>query len=425
MKSVICLVGIWVLSLSSYAQDTYNQYFTNASLRLDYILAGNADTANAYLYALKREPFWGGSKSNLLDTFRYGHYFLKVYDQASGKLIYSRGYSDLFREWQTTAEAKKLKRAFSETVLMPFPKNSIKLEIYKRNRNEKFNRIFALSVNPDDRQINRDTVENYPTERILGNADPAHAVDLVFVPEGYTADQMEKFTQDAKRFAGYLLSWAPFRDYKDKFNVWIVKAPSTDAGTDIPGENLWNRTLVNTNFFTFGTDRYLTTQDVFKLRDVAAHAPYDQICILVNTSKYGGGGIYNFYDLCTADNPSSEFVFCHEFGHAFASLADEYVEEGLETASMYNLKVEPSDPNITTLVNFSKKWKSMVAKGTPIPTPSTNKDDTTIGAFEGAGYLKKGIYRPTMDCSMRSVRNDYFCPVCRDAITKMILFYAK
>ena len=285
--------------------------------------------------------------------------------------------------------------------------------------------MFTLTVHPNDVQITRDTVANYPTEKIMGTHDPANAVDLVFVPEGYTQAEMGKFREDAKRFAGYLMSWAPFRDYKDKFNFWIVEAPSLDEGTDMPELGIWKRTLVNSGFNTFGTPRYLTTSDVFTLRDVAGNAPYDQICILVNTDRYGGGGIYNFYNLCTSDNKSSAFVFCHEFGHAFASLADEYVEEDLQTASMYNLKVEPSDPNITTLVNFGKKWKSMVSVGTPIPTPATNKDDRTIGAYEGAGYMKKGIYRPQMDCSMRSVRNDYFCAVCRDAITKMILFDAQ
>lgn len=425
MRNLIILSLLLSLSFSGNTQGVFEKYFTSSSLRLDYILAGNADTAVAYLHALKKEPFWGGSRTNLLDTFQYGQYFLKVYDKASGKLIYTRGFSDLFHEWQTTSEARKMKKAFSETVLMPYPKNDIRLDIYKRKRNEKFARFFSLSVDPNDLQINRDTVADYPTEKIGGNNDPSRAVDLVFIPEGYTQQEMDKFREDAKRFAAYLMSWAPFRDYKDKFNFWIVKAPSIDEGTDMPERNSWKRTLVNSSFNTFGTARYLTTQDVFKLRDVASNVPYDEICILVNTSRYGGGGIYNFYNLCTADNKSSEFVFCHEFGHAFASLADEYVEEDLQTALMYNLKVEPSDPNITTLVNFGRKWKSMVAAGTPIPTPATNKDDQTIGAFEGAGYLKKGIYRPAMDCSMRSVRNDYFCAVCRDAITKMILFYAQ
>jgi len=348
---------------------------------------------------------------------------LNVRDAATGKLIYSHGYSDLFREWQTTDEAKKLKKAFTETVTMPFPKNKVTIEILKRKRNQSLYSLFKYRIDPNDIQINKDTLVGYQTEKIIDSGDPSQMVDIVFIPEGYTSADMEKFKKDARRFASYLMSWAPYKDFADKFNFWIVNAPSLDKGTDLPGKHIWNRTVVNSNFYTFGTDRYLTTQDVYSVRDIAAHAPYDQICILVNTEKYGGGGVYNFYDLCTVDNSSSEFVFCHEFGHSFAGLADEYVEPGLQTASMYSLKAEPWEPNITTLVHFDRKWKKMLSKNTPVPTPMSRAKDITTGVFEGAGYLEKGIYRPAADCSMRSVKNNSFCSVCQAAIRKKIISY--
>jgi len=100
------------------------------------------------------------------------------------------------------------------------------------------------------------------------------------------------------------------------------------------------------------------TYDVKSLRDVAGEVPYDLIVILANSSKYGGGAVYNYYSLFTADDPSSELTMVHEFGHLFCGLADEYVEEGGATESLYNLSVEPIEPNITTLINFDKKWKT-------------------------------------------------------------------
>lgn len=423
MKRIIIFLLFVASSVLSIAQPAFDEYFISASLRFDYILAGNSDSTIIYMNRLKKEPFWGGSKSGLIDSFNYGDYMLKVRDAATGKLIYTHGYSNLFREWQATDEAKKLNRAFGETVTLPFPKKAVSIEILKRRRDQSLYSLFKYTVDPQSIQINQDKPAGYSTEEIVNSGDPAEKVDIVFVPEGYTASEMDKFKNDAQRFAGYLMSWEPYKRFADKFNFWIVKAPSLDEGTDIPGQNIWNRTVVNSNFYTFGTDRYLTTQDVYSVRDIAAHVPYDQICILVNTSKYGGGGVYNFYNLCTADNASSEFVFCHEFGHSFAGLADEYVEPGLATASMYSLLAEPWEPNITTLVHFERKWKSMLSAGTPVPTPLSAANSYKLGVFEGAGYLEKGVYRAMPDCSMRSVKNNFFCPVCQEAIRKKIMSY--
>ena len=37
---------------------------------------------------------------------------------------------------------------------------------------------------------------------------------------------------------------------------------------------------------------------------------------------------------------------------------------------IYPLNVEPWEPNITTKVNFDAKWKKLIAKDTPLPTPN-------------------------------------------------------
>jgi hypothetical protein len=129
--------------------------------------------------------------------------------------------------------------------------------------------------------------------------------------------------------------------------------------------------------------------------------------------------------LCTADHPEARFVFTHEFGHAFAALADEY-EYGYENAEdLYDLSVEPWQVNITTLADFSKKWKNLTHPETPIPTPDTEQYKTAIGAFEGAGYVKKKIYRPTIDCKMRSNQTDLFCPVCKAGVEAVLKMYTE
>jgi hypothetical protein len=236
---------------------------------------------------------------------------------------------------------------------------------------------------------------------------------------------MNLFKEDCKKFAGYLFNSSPFRENKNKFNIWGIEAPSVESGTDIPKENIWKKTLVNSNFYTFETERYLMTTDNKTLRNVASNAPYDQIYILANSSKYGGGAIYNHYSISVTKDKNFEFIITHEFGHGFTSLADEYWTSDVAYQDFYSLDVEPTDPNLTTLVDFDSKWKDLVEDGIPIPTPNTDGFKEKVGAFEGGGYVEKGIYRPMYDCSMRSIKIDGFCPVCKRAIQQMINFYAE
>jgi hypothetical protein len=162
-----------------------------------------------------------------------------------------------------------------------------------------------------------------------------------------------------------------------------------------------------------------------ELRTLASYAPYDQIYILVNSQKYGGGSIYNHYSVCVSDNVNSEFVFVHEFGHGFVSLGDEYYTSDVAYNDFYSTEVEPLDPNLTTLIDFDSKWKDMVEEGTPIPTPDTEEYADKVGAFEGGGYVMEGVYRPFTDCTMKSITIDNFCPVCKRAIQQMIDFYTE
>ena len=67
----------------------------------------------------------------------------------------------------------------------------------------------------------------------------------------------------------------------------------------------------------------------------------------------------------------------------------------------------------------------MIPKGIPVPTPAEDKYSGVTGLFEGGGYSAKGIYRPEMDCRMKSNGPKGFCSVCREAITRMLEFYTE
>jgi IgA Peptidase M64/Peptidase M64 N-terminus len=419
------LLFFLLASIMIYSQISFDKYFENKTLRVDYFHTGDSLNDSYSIDDLKEEPYWGGSKTNLVDTFNYGHYEVKVFVQDENKLIYSRTYATLFDEWQTTDEAKHTTKTFSETVTMPFPKGKIRIEFYSRDKQNIFHKKFEYLVDPNNYFISPERHLEYPSFEVVHNGDPAVKVDIVILPEGYTENEMEEFKNDCNKFAGYLFAVSPYSENKDKFNIWGVEAPSPEEGTDIPANNVWKKTLMNTSFYTFDEERYLMTADYKSVRDLAANAPYDQIYILVNTDKYGGGSIYNYYSVCAAKNYYSEYVFTHEFGHGFAFLADEYYTSDVAYNDFYPLDVEPLEPNITTLVNFASKWKDMVSTGTPIPTPETSKYKDSVGVFEGGGYVAKGVYRPMEDCSMKTASVNNFCPVCRHAIQQMIDFYTK
>jgi hypothetical protein len=168
-------------------------------------------------------------------------------------------------------------------------------------------------------------------------------------------------------------------------------------------------------------------EDFQRLRDQAAHVPYEFIYVLSNTEKYGGGGIYNFYGISSANHPSSRGkVYVHEFGHLFAGLGDEYVGN-VTYGDMYPPEAEPWEPNLTTLADFdSKYWKSMLKKGTPIPTPLEKGNEKRLGVYDGGGYVSKGVYRPWTNCLMNNLHTtDLFCPVCTRAINERIEFLCR
>ncbi|UBM62588.1 IgA Peptidase M64 [Candidatus Sulfidibacterium hydrothermale] len=422
MKKLFLFVLV-LLTLSVQAQ--FSKYFYNKTLRMDYYHSGN-DTSEYYTFdELIEEPYWGGSHVNLVDTMNYGNYYVKVYNLKNDSLLYSRGYSTLFREWQTTDEAKKISRTFSETVVIPYPKENVRIELYSRDWNGKFHKKFSYVVDTNDYFIKHDRRLVYPDFNVRITGDPAHRVDVVILPEGYTEAEMGKFINDCKNFVNSFFTFAPYTQNKDKFNFRAVLAPSRQSGTDIPAKGIWKSTILNTSYYTFNSERYLMTMDDKSVRDLAANAPYDQIYILVNSKKYGGGAIFNYYNVAVNSNVKSAKIIIHEFGHGFAGLADEYYNDPTAYGKFYNLNIEPWEPNITTLHHFDKKWKDMVKPGTPIPTPATKKYRNTVGAFEGGGYEPKGMYRPMQDCLMKSFKGNKFCPVCQRAIQRMIDFYTK
>lgn len=419
MTRFLLFTFLLAASVVGQAQTDFERYFNNNTLRIDFSLSGTATQTQVALEQLKQEPNWGGPRQNLADQRNYGNYRYQAFDHKSGKLIYSKGFSSLFQEWQSTDEAKRLHRSYYHVATLPFPKDSIDFSLDWRNERGEFETLFRIAINPVDYFILKETAPAYPVKTMAEYGTSDKKVDLVFLPEGYTANEMDKFEADIKRLTDYLFTIPPYNTHREDFNLHAVLVPSVESGTDIPGQGVYKQTAFNSTFYTFDAERYLTTRDMKSVYDAMAGVPCDQVYVLVNTPKYGGGGFYNFLNLCSADHAKSPEVFVHEFGHGFVGLADEYFANGVSD-EYYKLTIEPWEPNITTHVDFERKWKSMIAPGTPIPTPRTDQYNGVVGLFEGGGYTTKGVYSPVTDCRMRTNEAPGYCPVCSKAIDETI-----
>jgi hypothetical protein len=443
-----------------------------ATMRLDYFHTGNATQEVWSFDRVVFEPLpWPGDMSKTIDDTNLGNYFFEVRDQASGKLLYSRGFGALFSEWAQTDEAKKLSRTFSESLRFPAPKTPVKIVLKERREGKDvdFHEVWTTTIDPADKFIDRtQSPPPAPLLTIQKMGEPETKVDLLILGDGYTEAERSKFEADAKRATEILFSRSPFKEHRKDFNVWGLCPPSHESGISRPSTGVYRHSPLGTSYDTFDSERYIMTTDNKALREVASYAPYEFIEILANAKTYGGGGIYNLYATVAADSEWAPYVFVHEFGHHFAALADEYYTSDVSYASQTE-RIEPWEPNATALLDPSMlKWKDLVVAGTPLPTPwrkaefeayeheiqterrkiraenrpesemnalfekekkhedellATDKYSDRVGAFEGANYEARGFYRPQENCIMFT-RYDKFCAVCRRAIERIIDLYA-
>jgi hypothetical protein len=441
LRSALALAGLVcaaaaVAPARSTGPEDFDGSFTGATLRIDLYHTGDRAVESFSLDSLREEGPWAGSRIHLVDETNFGSCLARVFDLRTNRLVFSRGYSSLFGEWRTTDEAKSSRMTMSESLLIPMPRSAVYVSLSTRDERNTFHEVFHLAVDPRSNRIVRERVcpaapresgSGGGIEEIAVTGPLSDRLDILFVADGYTAPEAEKFRRDARRFTRILLGITPFRENAGRINVRSLFVPSVESGTDEPRKGIYRATSAQTSFNTFGIERYLTAPDNLKLRDLAACAPYDRMIVLVNTSRYGGAGIHDLWAVTASDNEYGDYVTVHEFGHALAGLGDEYFTSSVAYNDSYPKGVEPWEPNITALIPDARpKWEAMLTPGVPIPTPVDAKryGGSVVGAFEGAGYAAKDLYRPSLDCMMFSKGYAPFDPVCRRAVETILDRYA-
>lgn len=477
-----------LISIPLFAQNDlfFEDYFLDETMRIDYFHIGDAKNEMITMDKIFRYGIWAGSLTHLIDDLNNGKYYYKIYDAASNKLIFSKGYDTFFGEYRSSDDGVNGKmKSFSESAIIPFPKYKIIFAIEERNEQNEMKEFFRSEIDPQNIFIIQDKVEDSGIEvfQPAFSGDPHFKVDIVILAEGYTIGEREKFENDLNRFVNYFLEQEPYSSQKSDFNFYGVFKPSEESGTDLPGADIFVNTVLSTTFWSLGSERYLMTEDNKTMRDLAANVPYDAIYIQVNHPRYGGGGIYNQFCTYSTDNQFAKYLFTHEFGHSFTGLADEYYTSDVAYNDFYKPTVEPIEPNVTALLDPQNvKWKEYLSEGIEIPTPwekeefdnfsyewlkernrlnsyiaelkknrapeeqikaaeeeyamkdkqqsekvdkylMSSKYWNQVGAFEGAGYLLKGLYRPMLDCIMFSKGDKPFCKVCEEAIKNVIDHY--
>lgn len=421
-KHLLSLMCLFV-TLSLQAQ-AFSDYFADKTLRIDYIFTGNAAKQEVCLDGLSSLPSWAGRKQHLSELPLQGNGQIVMRDKASGTIIYKTSFSSLFQEWLETDEAKAVTKGFENSFLVPYPLRPAEIEITLLDPRRNIRTSMKHIVNPNDILIHQKGTDHItPHKYLLQSGTTEKCIDVAILAEGYTLEEMDTFYKDAAIACESLFSHEPFQSMKKRFNIVAVASPSEDSGVSVPRLGEWKRTAFNSHFSTFYSDRYLTTSRVKSIHDALAGIPYEHVIILANTEEYGGGGIYNSYTLTTAHHPKFRPVVVHEFGHSFGGLADEYFYDDDVMTDTYPLDIEPWEQNISTRVNFASKWEDMLVKGTPVPTPTSEKVKYPIGVYEGGGYSAKGIYRPADNCRMRTNEYPAFCPVCQRAVRRIIDFY--
>src|SRR4029077_19386132 len=470
----IPLLGL-VLALAAVTAppDGFQARFTGRTLRCDYYHGGIAREEHVSLDKLRLEGDWPGSRVHLLDDTNLGKYFFEVIDPATNQAIWSRGFSSIYGEWETTGEAAAgTWRTFHESMRFPEPRGKVQLVIKKRGADGAFREIFSPFVDPPSRFVDRSPVPAAGRVwTVFENGPPAVKVDLLVLGDGYAAGEMEKFHADVRRLTDALFAVEPYKSHRGDFNVRAIDLASPASGVTDPRPATWRRSPLGLAYNAFDSERYMLTFADEAVREAAAQAPYDALILLSNSRKYGGGGIFNLWNTAAVDSAESAYLLVHEFGHSFAGLGDEYYTSQVSYETFNPPGSEPWEPNVTACLDPQHfKWRDLVAAGTPLPTPWNQeaydkvvlsyekirrelrekgapeeqmealfqevREKTTpmlhaekyfgkVGAFRGAAYEAKGLYRPEVDCIMFSRNPKSFCDVCARAIERVIRMYAE
>lgn len=270
--------------------------------------------------------------------------------------------------------------------------------------------FFAAAMLPADPalcQIDTD----WEVETLQAGGDSKNRVNILVMGDGYTSSQQDKLTNDAHNFLSKFWAASPYGNYKNFFNIKLVHVISNQDGADNGSYGATRDTALGAYYNCYDIDRLLCADSAAIYAVRSTYAPEaDHLMLIVNDPKYGGaGGPYSTFSVHSASGD----IAVHEFAHSLGGLADEYEDS---YPGYPGCTGDCPEWNVTTVpFRDSLKWNMWVMPSTPIPTPQESSYNDQVGLFEGARYVKAGVYRPRYTCTMRNLGAS-FCEVCREKL---------
>ncbi|MCX4029374.1 hypothetical protein H0A36_02945 [Endozoicomonas sp. SM1973] len=310
-------------------------------------------------------------------------------------------------------EAFNSQTGFIESVInQPLDTGNLYLNV---DENEAINKIliFSPKINPEkglawqfstERHV---ALSNYGVKektgesvfKLVDNGPSSNRVDLVFVAEGYTQNEIARFKEDLTTVVNGFFEEHPLSLYKSYFNVWGVESISNQSGA---GYSYPKDTRFKSYFNCYNIDRLLCVDinevQKYVSQRLSSHSR-DIIVVVVNTDKYGGsGGAVATMSL----HSSAVDLALHEVAHTFGLLADEYDYGSCRVAAA-------SEANVTNNRSGSK-WAHWVDVA------------NNVSVFEGAKYCRYGMYRPTNNSLMRVLGQPFYAVNSEQLIRRIYSF---
>ena len=231
----------------------------------------------------------------------------------------------------------------------------------------------------------------FPVHVIHKAGDDKENFVIVIMGDGYTADEQDKFLQDAAEKARGMLTWSPYKEYSDRINIYAVQAVSNESGiSEYGGKSVdtyfhvaaYGKAL---GFTSGGTDKAKALRAELEESYLDAGANVGTIHVLCNSEGSFGASQNSLFSFsANSEDNQNGTVMAHEIAHSIGGLGDEY--------ERYTNKPNTSDTTNPETI----KWAKMLG-------------------FRGIGVTQAGTetaFAPSRECMMRWLGQP-FCEVCK------------
>ncbi|MBE6280536.1 MAG: hypothetical protein E7095_00510 [Bacteroides sp.] len=262
----------------------------------------------------------------------------------------------------------------------------------------------------------------------LQTATKGNGIDIVLMGDGYSDRQIADGTYDNTMNTAMekFFSEEPYKNYRDHFNVYSVKAVSATEGYEC------NNTAFS-GYFGSGTRVGGDDKRVFTYAQKAIDEErMDEalIVVMMNSTRYAGtcymyhpsvtegygnGVSVSYFPVGEDENALAQVLHHEAGGHGFAKLADEYAYESMgaiPATEVTTTKEEQTNWGWWKNVDFTSdpsatRWSHFIN--------DTRYANDGLGAYEGGLTYWTGVWRPTENSIMRHNTGGFNAP-SREAI---------